>query len=221
MPKAKTVTTDDLNHAVRKVQDIAAAVKKAREKKTLSQNDVDLILSCAPSSPGRPRGEKEYYDSMQQCAAKTGISLDLLKAAKRAGCPAFRGPRVYMEELREWLESNPVDQIKLLNPIDSEKLRELTVRRKQREYEFQVQQGLYVLKSDVVESNVHSIATAKSVMEGKRTALAMVIAAATGADPNFISAKIEERDREVCTELTKRENYTGATCRECGKPFRL
>jgi hypothetical protein len=126
-----------------------------------------------------------------------------------------------MDELREWLETNPVDQIKLLNPIDSEKLRELTVRRKQREFEFDVQQGKYVLTSRAIESNVHSIATAKSVMEGKRTALAMVIAAATGADPNFIAAKIEERDREVCTELTKRENYKGAKCGKCGEIFRL
>ena len=42
---------------------------------------------------------------MSQAAGRSGIPIGAIKAAKRAGCDAFRGSRVHLEKLREWLAS--------------------------------------------------------------------------------------------------------------------
>ncbi len=43
------------------------------------------------------------YDSLQQCAAATGIPLSLLKEAKTSGCPAFVSTRILLQPLIQWL----------------------------------------------------------------------------------------------------------------------
>ena len=45
---------------------------------------------------------------MAQAAAVMGLDIGVLKAAKRAGCKAFRGTRVWCRELRDWLKANEV-----------------------------------------------------------------------------------------------------------------
>ena len=47
------------------------------------------------------------YDSLAGAAAGLGLSIDVLRAAKRAGCPAFRSNRVYSSELLAWLKAHP------------------------------------------------------------------------------------------------------------------
>src|SRR5260370_31924474 len=47
----------------------------------------------------------DVCDSMSQAAGRSGIPIGAIKAAKRAGCDAFRGSRVHLEKLREWLAS--------------------------------------------------------------------------------------------------------------------
>jgi hypothetical protein len=57
---------------------------------------------------GRPKTamlELPVYDSMQACAAATGIPLDLQKKAKSAGCDAFRSNRVALGPLLQWIFS--------------------------------------------------------------------------------------------------------------------
>lgn len=44
-------------------------------------------------------------DSMQQAAAITGLSIAAIRLAKKGGCPAFRGSRVVISELKEWLDA--------------------------------------------------------------------------------------------------------------------
>ena len=44
---------------------------------------------------------------MTAAANGTGIALSVLKAAKRAGCPAFANSRVDLRKLLEWWFSNP------------------------------------------------------------------------------------------------------------------
>jgi hypothetical protein len=52
--------------------------------------------------------DKTLFDSMGQCAASLGVSMDALKAAKRMGCRAFRaGGRVDGEAFKQWLKENP------------------------------------------------------------------------------------------------------------------
>ena len=58
---------------------------------------------------GRPRSEPPslpIYDSMEQCAAATGIPLKVIKAAKKAGSDAFQSNRVYLGRLLHWVFNN-------------------------------------------------------------------------------------------------------------------
>ncbi len=48
--------------------------------------------------------EIPYFDSQASAAAILNIDLYKLRAAKRAGCPAFRSGRVYRQELLDWFE---------------------------------------------------------------------------------------------------------------------
>lgn len=48
----------------------------------------------------------DYWDTMKQAAAALGSPISLLKKAKGAGCPAFRGSRVYRKELEVWIKQN-------------------------------------------------------------------------------------------------------------------
>ena len=47
----------------------------------------------------------DVADSMTNAAARLHVSLQAVKAAKRAGCDAFQGSRVHLGKLREWLTS--------------------------------------------------------------------------------------------------------------------
>src|ERR1051326_5224236 len=45
----------------------------------------------------------KFYQSMAHCAGAEGISIDVLRAAKRAGCPHFVGSRVRRAGLKKWI----------------------------------------------------------------------------------------------------------------------
>ncbi|MDB6022915.1 MAG: hypothetical protein JWQ04_2772 [Pedosphaera sp.] len=55
----------------------------------------------------RTGADEVYYDSMGNCAAQLGIPLDILKAASRQGCPAFKASRVYLLPLVKWFFTQP------------------------------------------------------------------------------------------------------------------
>jgi hypothetical protein len=44
-----------------------------------------------------------YYDTLGNCARQLEIPEPVLKALKRAGCPAFKGGRVYLFPLVKWI----------------------------------------------------------------------------------------------------------------------
>ena len=63
---------------------------------------------CATTASGRSAGQlQDRYDSIGACAAATGIPLTTLKHAKRQGCLAFRGSRVYLVPLLRWMFESP------------------------------------------------------------------------------------------------------------------
>ena len=59
-----------------------------------------------------------YFDSMAAAAAVLGIDVEVLREAKRQGCPAFRSGRVYRDELLRWLREKHV-QKRRLDQIDA------------------------------------------------------------------------------------------------------
>lgn len=72
--------------------------------------------SPSPSLPA-------FAESMASAAAMYGIPMAELKRAKRAGCTAFRGPRVHRNEIVEWLKENPSDDTG--DPIEELKRQQL------------------------------------------------------------------------------------------------
>ena len=46
------------------------------------------------------------FDSLAAAAGGLGIQKFYLSAWKAKGCPAFRGGRVYLDELRKWLKTS-------------------------------------------------------------------------------------------------------------------
>lgn len=59
----------------------------------------------AEKPDGNPRKVPAYASSMAQAAAMMGVPKSTLKAAKAQGAPGFVGSRVYMEEVRFWLDT--------------------------------------------------------------------------------------------------------------------
>jgi len=51
------------------------------------------------------RDVQDVYDSIASCAGATSIPVTAMKHAKRNGCKAFRGSRVYLAPLLRWLHS--------------------------------------------------------------------------------------------------------------------
>ncbi len=56
------------------------------------------------------------FDSIRACHGATGIPLRLLKKSKDAGCPAFRGGRVYLGDFLRWVMVRPHMLSGFVNP---------------------------------------------------------------------------------------------------------
>ena len=50
---------------------------------------------------------QDSYDSLGACAAATHIPVTTLKHAKRQGCAAFRGSRIYLAAFIQWFFESP------------------------------------------------------------------------------------------------------------------
>lgn len=110
MKKPTPIISPEQADQIRKAR-VGAVLKKLREGKSITAAEQRLIdeNTAKPKEKrekGRPRQHSEslpVYDSMNSCAASTGIPLALLKRSKKKGCPAFRATRVYLGELLPWL----------------------------------------------------------------------------------------------------------------------
>jgi hypothetical protein len=73
-----------------------------------------------PSEPAAPPRLRDYYDSIANATAQTGIPAAILRAAKRGGCPAFRSNRFYILDFLGWFWSD--DHVGL-GTLEEEKIR--------------------------------------------------------------------------------------------------
>src|SRR5690348_2459239 len=64
------------------------------------------------------------FESMKAAAGSGRWPMAVIQAAKAAGCPAFRGNRVYGDELDGWLTKHPA--VRSARPDDSLKGRKLS-----------------------------------------------------------------------------------------------
>ena len=72
---AITVTAVDINHAVRRVEELAGAIKRHRDGKRLTTTEGRLILESAPGTRGRPREDKESHENMVIASKKMAIPI--------------------------------------------------------------------------------------------------------------------------------------------------
>lgn len=91
-----------------------AAKKKASRKKIRTPVKKPVRIKPAPAPEPQVEGEpplgqsaleKIYFDSIKNAAAQLQAPERLFKAAKKKGCPAFKGSRVYLLPLISWLLS--------------------------------------------------------------------------------------------------------------------
>lgn len=108
----------------------------------------------------------EYFDTMKQAASALELPLKILKKAKGAGCPAFRGSRVYREPLQEWLKENKEQIVASRSKEDVqiekllEEVRKLRISNDQKE-------KLVILKDKVKACNAACVDRVRTILEQK------------------------------------------------------
>lgn len=82
-------------------------LERARAGEDLSDQEKEILRRYRDSEG--ESGQPDYVDSMKQASGMTGIPESILKKIKADGCPAFKGSRVYLNLLNDWLEDRPLD----------------------------------------------------------------------------------------------------------------
>ncbi len=112
-----------------------------------------------------------YFDSMGQCAAALGLSIDALKAAKRKGCGAFKpGGRVDGDAFQQWIKDNPSafeagqEAMSLKEQKISEEIRKLRIANDAKERAL-VSRSRVIEAIDRTQASVDTLTEAKLVNE--------------------------------------------------------
>lgn len=139
---------------------------------------------------------------MQSAAGQTGLKLAELKAAKRAGCPAFKpGSRVDLDELREWLaaQPDPVDNTSSeeLEPKETLERRRLKAQYLTIEHRRQVELGKYILKEDRDKADTRNASAVKSEL----LKLANEVPNWAGYPAHEIKTRIDAAILTICENL--------------------
>jgi hypothetical protein len=59
------------------------------------------MKKAGPARQKKPKSR--YFDGLRQCSGTLGIPKEVLSAAKIAGCPMFKGSRIYEAGLKDWI----------------------------------------------------------------------------------------------------------------------
>jgi len=157
--------------------DVAAIIAKSNGGAELSEGESKRLAEYEAESK-RP----EYADSMEAAASMVGLPLSILKLAKKKGCTAFRGSRVYLEDLEKFIDVTDLD---LEGVSESEKL-DLDIKREQlrkRRFDNEVSEGQYL----------------------KRDELRMTLRALSEVQSRILRTALEKRFPEIAERKTKRE----------------
>ncbi len=97
-----------------------------------------------------PNPDLLSFDSFAAAAEHIGgdCTPELLKAAKKAGCPAFRNGRIYVVELTDWLKDNPVDPSQSVGK-EAMQIRKLAAECARLEFDNAIREKKYVLIDEV------------------------------------------------------------------------
>ena len=206
----KTLSDNDLEKI--KQARLAVAMKKLQAGGSLTLAEVRLIEEM------KEGGRLGTAPTIAVASKRLSVPVVELKAAKRAGCPGFKHSRVDCDAVKSWLEKNPIKIDEHMRPMERQKFRKLKADADAKEFQLQVRKGEYLPRSEVRSMNTRAVATARSVMHGKASGLALVLASLTGADPVAIEERIKESFREIIAELHRAPCVVKTvTCKQCGK----
>ena len=146
----------------------------------------------------RERDEKrtvqESFDSISSCASATGIPTTAIKHAKRSGCAAFRGSRVYLAPLIRWLFETPNR-----SPVNYEQERAQHVVLQNAKLKVQLRE----LKRQLipVEEVSHLGAELGSAIRKVLTRLHRIAPSLEGHPVEVIETRLKEEEDEVLKQL--------------------
>lgn len=155
-----------------------------------------------------PKKNPTIADSLGQAGSMLGLPVRLLQTAKAAGCPGFRGGRVYLIEVQEWLakpenlavlKAQSIELEKVELDIAKEKLRLIRHRA-----DLATQQVIPV--GDVRESFLRAILAAKSrwfAAETNVTMLASVDLQLSAEQATKLREILAHEIRESLLELSR------------------
>ena len=145
--------------------------------------------------------ELPEYASMQACSGATGIPLDVLKASKKGGCPAFHGSgRVDLGKLLPWLFRDDSDGEETVSDWGKE-LKKWQAKRAKLEHDRET--GDLVEKTVVIEQVRELNAKARAVLQ--RLLEVELPARCAGQDAKEILRHNKAALVEVCGILGKAE----------------
>lgn len=87
--------------------------------------------------------------SMKMAASMSGFALADIKAAKKAGCSAFRGSRVYLDELDEFFASNP--ECLTMSPQERLDFKTKQIKHASAQFDYDLKRGDYIHRGELAE----------------------------------------------------------------------
>ncbi len=142
----------------------------------------------------RSRVMLDAYYSIGACAAATGIPLSTIKHAKRQGCAAFRGSRVYLGALLRWLFESP--ERSLVN-YDQERAQHIILQNAKLKVELRNLKRELIPVEEVTHLGAElGAAIRKVVTRVHRTAPSL-----EGQSVAVIEARLKEEEDDILTQL--------------------
>src|ERR1017187_7666025 len=93
-----------------------------------------------------PAGSNPSFDNYGQASVALNIPVKTLRKCKKAGCPAFRGTRIYKDDFDPWWVQNKsaieadntpeisLEEVKKENLIKDGVIKDLEIKKRKREY---------------------------------------------------------------------------------------
>lgn len=153
----------------------------------------------------------EYADSLQSAAAMlsdSGVkcSVDDLKRAKRDGCRGFRGSRVYLAEVQEWLEENLPEETDDLESKDVLERRRLVEQIKRIRFAREVEQRKFVPIAEAIRDSI----TCGNATRGEVLQFIGDLPSLAGLSPEDMHARGMEWFIRLCGQMSTQSIYAQA-----------
>lgn len=107
--------------------------------------------------------QERVAQSMKAAVSMSGYSLDSIKRAKKAGCKAFRGSRVYLDLLDEFFVQN--SELLGLSPTERMIFEREANKKEKAKFELDLVRGDYIHRDEITEAARETTALLKSTLK--------------------------------------------------------